>query len=119
MNVGATLHHPRREQRLAFLLCLHVLLVAARAQRQEAERPHDGDDRQGQKNVLPAVICEGKITALRRFCSSSVVMATVTRRPGSTWYLRPSVPLEIDVKISKQHAGKEIKGVIQQRKGWI
>lgn len=67
MNVGATLHHPRREQRLAFVLSLHVLLVAARAQHQEDERPHYGDDRQGQKNVLPAVICEGKITTLPRF----------------------------------------------------
>lgn len=31
-------------------------------------------------------------------------------RSNSTWYLHPSVPLKIDVKIPKKHAGNEING---------
>lgn len=59
-NVDVALHHPRREQRLAFVLGQHLLFVAPRAQHQEAERPQYGDDHQGQENVLPAVVCEGE-----------------------------------------------------------
>lgn len=77
MDVDATLHHPRREQRLAFVLCQHVLFVAARAQHQEAERPHHGDDHQGQKHVLPAVVCERKVTTqVLPAHSTCVVIAT-------------------------------------------
>lgn len=89
--------------------------MAAGAQRQEAERPHDGDDHQGQENVPPAVVCEGTPT-LPTISKNSVVIATATHWSDSTWYLRPSVPLEIDVKISKQHAGKEIKGSFSRGK---
>lgn len=89
--------------------------MAARAQRQEAERPHDGDDHQGQEHVPPAVVCE-RTTPLPAFYKHSVAIATMTHRTDSTWYRRPSVPLEIDVKISKQHAGKEINGSFSRGK---
>lgn len=89
--------------------------MAARAQRQEAERPHYGDDHQGQENVPPADVCEGT-TALLTFCKHPVVIATMTHWCDSTWYLRVSVPLEIDVKIPKQHAGEEINGSFSRGK---
>lgn len=94
--------------------------MAARAQHQEAERPHDGDDHQGQKHLLPAVVCEREIKtrvlALPTFYLNLVVIATSPHGCDSTWYLRLSVPLKIDVKISKQHAGKEINGSFSRGK---